>query len=331
MQLEGKQLIGADAVLATGRPIHAINPATGEQMEPAYPGGSNAEVERACELAWQAFDVYRETGLEQRAAFLESVADEIEAIGDALIERAMAESGLPRARLEGERGRTCGQLRLFARVVRDGEWLDVRIDPALPERQPMPRVELRQRHIGLGPVAVFGASNFPLAFSVAGGDTASALAAGCPVVIKAHSAHPGTSELVGRAVQRAVQKHELPEGVFSLLFGSGREVGQALVADPRIKAVGFTGSRAGGTALMKTAQNRPEPIPVYAEMSSINPVFLLPEALKARGAALGEAFIGSLTMGAGQFCTNPGLVIAIEGPELDVFVAAAGETVKGAA
>ncbi|ERL50271.1 aldehyde dehydrogenase (NADP(+)) [Halomonas huangheensis] len=331
MNLEGKQLIGADAVLATGRPIHAINPATGEQMEPAYPGGSNAEVERACELAWQAFDVYRETGLEQRAAFLESVADEIEAIGDDLIERAMAESGLPRARLEGERGRTCGQLRLFARVVRDGEWLDVRIDPALPERQPMPRVDLRQRHIGLGPVAVFGASNFPLAFSVAGGDTASALAAGCPVVIKAHSAHPGTSELVGRAVQRAVHKHELPEGVFSLLFGSGREVGQALVADPRIKAVGFTGSRAGGTALMKTAQNRPEPIPVYAEMSSINPVFLLPEALKARSAALGEAFIGSLTMGAGQFCTNPGLVIAIEGPELDAFVAAAGETVKGAA
>ncbi|QEM82416.1 aldehyde dehydrogenase (NADP(+)) [Halomonas binhaiensis] len=331
MQLEGKQLIGADAVLASGRPIHGINPATGETLEPGYPGGSQAEVERACELAWQAFDAYRETGLEERATFLESVADEIEAIGDALIERAMAESGLPRARLEGERGRTCGQLRLFARVVRDGEWLDVRVDPALPERQPMPRVDLRQRHIGLGPVTVFGASNFPLAFSVAGGDTASALAAGCPVVVKAHSAHPGTSELVGRAVQRAVAKCGLPEGVFSLLFGSGREVGQALVADPRIKAVGFTGSRSGGTALMKTAQNRPEPIPVYAEMSSINPVFLLPEALKARGAELGEAFIGSLTMGAGQFCTNPGLVIAIDSPELDAFIAAAGEAIKVAA
>ncbi|WP_413615093.1 aldehyde dehydrogenase (NADP(+)) [Halomonas cupida] len=331
MSLEGKQLIGSQAVLATGRPIHGINPATGETLEPGYPSGSQAEVEQACELAWQAFDRYRETGLEERATFLETVASEIEAIGDELIERGMLESGLPRARLEGERGRTCGQLRLFARVVRDGEWLDVRVDPALPERQPLPRVDLRQRHIGLGPVTVFGASNFPLAFSVAGGDTASALAAGCPVVVKAHSAHPGTSELVGRAVQRAVAKCELPEGVFSLLYGSGREVGQALVADPRIKAVGFTGSRSGGTALMKTAQNRPEPIPVYAEMSSINPVFLLPEALKARGADLGEAFIGSLTMGAGQFCTNPGLVIAIDGPELEAFVAAAGEAVKVAA
>ncbi|OBX34068.1 alpha-ketoglutaric semialdehyde dehydrogenase [Halomonas elongata] len=243
----------------------------------------------------------------------------------------MAESGLPQARIQGERGRTCGQLRLFASVVRAGEWLDVRIDPALPDRQPMPRVDLRQRHVALGPVAVFGASNFPLAFSVAGGDTASALAAGCPVVVKAHSAHPGTSELVGRAIQRAVQKCELPEGVFSLLYGSGREVGQGLVKDSRIKAVGFTGSRSGGTALMAAAQARPEPIPVYAEMSSINPVFLLPEALKSRAAALGEAFVGSLTMGAGQFCTNPGLVIAEKGEGLDAFVAAAGEAVKGAA
>ncbi|MGQ7250005.1 aldehyde dehydrogenase (NADP(+)), partial [Halomonas sp. V046] len=234
-------------------------------------------------------------------------------------------------RLEGERGRTCGQLRLFAGVVRAGEWLDVRIDPALPERQPMPRVDLRQRHIALGPVAVFGASNFPLAFSVAGGDTASALAAGCPVIVKAHSAHPGTSELVGRAVQAAVAECGLPEGVFSLVFGSGRDVGQALVGDARIKAVGFTGSRAGGTALMKTAQNRPEPIPVYAEMSSINPVFVLPEALKARGATLGEAFVGSLNMGAGQFCTNPGLVIAAQGEGLDAFLDAAASAVKASA
>ncbi|QEM80973.1 aldehyde dehydrogenase (NADP(+)) [Halomonas binhaiensis] len=331
MSLEGKQLIGNQAVLASGRAIHGINPATGETLEPGYPGGGQAEVERACELAWQAFDAYRETGPEQRASFLETIADEIEAIGDDLIVRAMAESGLPRARLEGERGRTCGQLRLFAQVVRAGEWLDVRIDPALPERQPLPRVDLRQRHIALGPVVVFGASNFPLAFSVAGGDTASALAAGCPVVVKAHSAHPGTSELVGRAIQAAVAKRDLPEGVFSLLYGSGREVGQALVADPRIKAVGFTGSRAGGTALMKTAQARPEPIPVYAEMSSINPVLLMPEALKARGAELGQGFVASLTMGAGQFCTNPGLVIAIKGPDLDAFLNAAAEAVRGAA
>ncbi|MBY6028093.1 aldehyde dehydrogenase family protein, partial [Halomonas sp. DP8Y7-1] len=243
MTLQGKQLIGRQAVAASGKAIHAINPATGETLEPGYAAGSKAEVDQACELAWAAFDRYRETSLEARATFLETVADEIEALGDALIERAMQESGLPQARLQGERGRTCGQLRLFASVVRAGEWLDVRHDPALPERQPLPRVDLRQRQIPLGPVAVFGASNFPLAFSVAGGDTASALAAGCPVIVKAHSAHPGTSELVGRAVQKAVARCELPEGVFSLLYGSGREVGQGLVSDPRIKAVGFTGSR----------------------------------------------------------------------------------------
>ena len=331
MNLEGKLLIGQQAISGQQADIQAVNPATGEKLSPAYPGGSKAEVEQACALAEAAFDSYRETGLKARATFLETIAAEIEGIGDELVERAMAETGLPRPRIEGERGRTCGQLRLFASVVRAGEWLDVRIDPAMPDREPLPRADLRQRHIGLGPVAVFGASNFPLAFSVAGGDTASALAAGCPVVVKGHSAHPGTSELVGRAIQRAVAACKLPEGVFSLLFGSGKEIGQALVADPRIQAVGFTGSRSGGTALMATAQARPQPIPVYAEMSSINPVFLLPEALKARGKAIAEGFVGSLNMGAGQFCTNPGLVIAVEGPELDAFVAAAGEAVKGSA
>ncbi|WP_372613731.1 aldehyde dehydrogenase (NADP(+)) [Halomonas sp.] len=331
MTLEGKLLIGQQAISGQQAEIHAVNPATGETLAPAYAGGSQTEVDQACALAEVAFDTYRETSLEARATFLETVAAEIEAIGDDLIERAMAETGLPRARLEGERGRTCGQLRLFANVVRASEWLDVRVDPALPEREPMPRVDLRQRHIALGPVAVFGASNFPLAFSVAGGDTASALAAGCPVVVKGHSAHPGTSELVGRAVQAAVSQCGLPEGTFSLLFGAGREIGQALVADPRIQAVGFTGSRSGGTALMATAQARPQPIPVYAEMSSINPVFLLPEALKARGQAIAEGFAASLSMGAGQFCTNPGLVIAVQGPELDAFVAAAGEAVTGSA
>lgn len=331
MTLEGKLLIGQQTISGQQADIQAVNPATGETLPPVYPGGGKAEVEQACALAEAAFDSYRETGLEARAAFLETIAAEIEAIGDELIERAIAETGLPRPRLEGERGRTCGQLRLFASVVRAGEWLDVRIDPAMPDREPLPRADLRQRHIGLGPVAVFGASNFPLAFSVAGGDTASALAAGCPVVVKGHSAHPGTSELVGRAIQRAVAKCGMPEGVFSLLFGSGKEIGQALVAEPRIKAVGFTGSRNGGKALMATAQARPEPIPVYAEMSSINPVFLLPEALKARGKAIAEGFVGSLNMGAGQFCTNPGLVIAVEGPELDAFVEAAGEAVKASA
>ncbi|MCE8018585.1 aldehyde dehydrogenase (NADP(+)) [Halomonas sp. MCCC 1A11036] len=331
MTLRGVSLIGRQDVRGTGGEIRAIDPATGIALEPAYPGATAAEVAQACELARQAFDAYRDTAPTLRAKFLEMIASEIEAIGDDLIERAMAETGLPRARLEGERGRTCGQLRLFASVVRAGEWLDVRIDPALPEREPMPRADLRQRHIPLGPVAVFGASNFPLAFSVAGGDTASALAAGCPVIVKGHSAHPGTSELVGRAVQKAIKRSGLPEGVFSLLFGSGNEIGQALVADPRIQAVGFTGSRGGGTALMRTAQARPQPIPVYAEMSSINPVFLLPEALRARGAQLAEGFVASLNMGAGQFCTNPGLVIAVKGPELDAFVEAASDAVKASA
>lgn len=331
MTLQGTLLIGQQAVTGSKADIVAVNPATGEALAPNYPGGSRAEVEKACQLAAAAFDDYRETSLETRARFLETIADEIESIGAELTERGVAETGLPQARLEGERGRTCGQLRLFASVVRAGEWLDIRHDPALPDRQPLPRADLRQRHIPLGPVAVFGASNFPLAFSVAGGDTASALAAGCPVVVKGHSAHPGTSELVGRAIQRAVAKCQLPEGVFSLLFGSGKEIGQALVADPRIKAVGFTGSRSGGTALMATAQARPEPIPVYAEMSSINPVFLLPEALKARGTKIAEGFVASLNMGAGQFCTNPGLVIGLKGADLDAFVATTGEAVKASA
>ncbi|MDQ7729063.1 aldehyde dehydrogenase (NADP(+)) [Halomonas sp. SpR8] len=331
MTLQGTLLIGQQAVTGSKAEIYAINPATGETLAPNYLGGSRAEVEQACKLAEAAFNKYRETSLEARAHFLETIAGEIEAIGGELTERGVAETGLPTARLEGERGRTCGQLRLFASVVRAGEWLDLRHDPALPERQPLPRADLRQRHIPLGPVAVFGASNFPLAFSVAGGDTASALAAGCPVIVKGHSAHPGTSELVGRAIQRAVAKCELPEGVFSLLFGSGKEIGQALVADPRIKAVGFTGSRSGGTALMATAQARPEPIPVYAEMSSINPVFLLPEALKARGTKIAEGFVASLNMGAGQFCTNPGLVIGLKGADLDAFVATAGDAVKSSA
>lgn len=329
MRIEGVQLIGREAVRGTKAIIQAINPATGEHLEPGWPGGTRADVERACALAEKAFDDWRESRPETRARFLETVADEIEALGDALIERAMAESGLPAARLNGERGRTCGQLRLFARVVRDGEWLDVRIDPALPERTPLPRADLRQRQVALGPVAVFGASNFPLAFSVAGGDTASALAAGCPVIVKAHSAHPGTSELVGRAIQRAVERCELPEGVFSLLVGAGREVGQALVADPRICAAGFTGSRQGGQALLAIARSRPEPIPFYAEMSSINPVFLLPEALEARAETIAEGFVASLNMGAGQFCTNPGLVIANRGAALERFTHAAGEALAG--
>ena len=328
MTLTGEMLIGATAVRGTHGALRAIEAATGAALEPAFGGATLANLDRACALAEAAFDSFRETPPEARATFLETIAEQIMALGDPLIERAMAESGLPRGRLEGERGRTCGQLRLFAGVVRAGHYLDARIDPALPDRQPAPRPDLRLRNIALGPVAVFGASNFPLAFSVAGGDTASALAAGCPVVAKAHPAHPGTSELVARAVQAAVAACGLPEGTFSLLHDSGYEIGQALVADARIAAVGFTGSRRGGLALIKIAQGRPVPIPVYAEMSSINPVILFPHALAEKAELTAKAFVGSLTLGAGQFCTNPGLVLAVDGAALDRFVATAGEALQ---
>jgi len=322
MSLTGDILIGSKRLSGIGATFKAVNPATGEVLEPAFAFAGAAEVERAGALAAAAFDIYRETAPEARAAFLESIAAEILALGDDLVARACAESGLPRPRVEGERMRTVGQLRLFAAVVRAGHWLDLRVDPALPERKPLPRPDLRQRHIALGPVAVFGASNFPLAFSVAGGDTASALAAGCPVVAKGHPAHPGTGELVATAVLKAVAAHGLPDGTFSLLLG-GNETGIALVKDARIKAVGFTGSRSGGLALSALAAARPEPIPVYAEMSSINPVYLLPGALAAGAEKLGRDFIGSVILGAGQFCTNPGLVLAVGGPDLDSFVASA--------
>ncbi len=322
MPLTGQLFIGRDRV-ATANTFRAANPALASLIEPDFSSAGEAEVKRACELASAAFDTYRALDNESRARFLETIAERIMALGDELLERGHAESGLPLARLTGERGRTAGQLRLFADELRKGGWLGIRIDPALPERKPLPRPDLRQRKIPLGPVVVFGASNFPLAFSVAGGDTAAALAAGCPVIVKGHSAHPGTSELVAQAITEAVVQCGLPAGVFSLLNGNSRELGAALVADPRIKAVGFTGSRTGGLALMKIAAARPEPIPVYAEMSSVNPVLLLPGALAAKAAALGKEFVGSLTLGSGQFCTNPGLVLAIEGPNVDTFIASA--------
>ncbi|MCE7796767.1 aldehyde dehydrogenase (NADP(+)) [Sphingobium sufflavum] len=311
--------------------VFAIAPATGERLEPGYPVAKPADVEAACMAAAAAFPTYRATRLENRAIFLDAIAEEIMALGDDLILRVMAESGLPRARLEGERGRTCNQLRHFAGVLREGSFLEARIDPALPDRQPAPRPDLRLQNVPLGPVAVFGASNFPLAFSVAGGDTASALAAGCPVVVKAHNAHPGTSRMVADAVHRAAVRCGIPAGTFALIFGLSNEVGGALVADPRIKAVGFTGSRTGGLALMQIAAARPEPIPVYAEMSSINPVLIFPGALAERAEAIGTAFAASLQMGAGQFCTNPGLVIAVDGAGIDAFIASARASIEGAA
>lgn len=331
MSISGELIIGHTFARGSEGDFFGIDAATGEKLPVAFGAGSKAQLERACALAWQAFLPYRSLPLEKRAAFLDEIAAQILALGDDLIVRAMAESGLPRPRLEGERGRTVNQLKMFANHVREGKFLDIVIETAEPDRTPMPKPALRRRNIPVGPVAVFGASNFPLAFSVAGGDTASALAAGCPVIVKAHSAHPGTSELVGRAVQKAAIATGMPEGVFSMLFGAGSVVGQGLVQDARIAAVGFTGSRAGGTALIKTAAARARPIPVYAEMSSINPVILLPGALNERGDAIGKAFVASLTMGAGQFCTNPGLVLAVECDGLASFTASAAEALGAAA
>ncbi|WP_193046654.1 aldehyde dehydrogenase (NADP(+)) [Mycolicibacterium baixiangningiae] len=329
-ELIGHMLIAGVSVRGSGRAIRGVDPNTGGELAPEYHRGDASHVDAACAAAAEAFGPYRATTSDRRARFLEAIADGLAAITDDLVRRAHAESGLPEARLTGEAARTTGQLRLFAAVLREGSWNGVRIDPAQPDRTPLPRPDLRQRAVPLGPVAVFGASNFPLAFSVAGGDTASALAAGCPVVVKAHDAHPGTSELVGRVITDAVAAAGLPAGTFSLLY-VGQELGVTLVTDPRIKAVGFTGSRAGGLALAAAAARRPEPIPVYAEMSSVNPVFLLSGALAGHGAELGRAFVGSLTMGSGQFCTNPGLVVGVAGPDLDAFVAAAAETLAESA
>ncbi len=322
----GQMIIAGTPTSGSGEKIRAIDPSTGSELEPPFGHGDATDVERACTAAAEAFGPYRRLPISERARFLERIADNIEQVGDALVERAHAESGLPVARLTGERGRTTGQLRMFATLLRTGDHDIPRIDPALPDRTP-PRPDIRQRQVPLGPVAVFGASNFPLAFSVAGGDTASALAAGCPVVVKGHDAHPGTSELVGRAIADAVAELGLPTGTFSLLFGDGPDLGTRLVTDPRVQAVGFTGSRTGGLALVAAARSRPQPIPVYAEMSSSNPVFLLPGALAERGAQIATGFVGSLTLGAGQFCTNPGIVVAVDGPELRSFLDTAADAV----
>jgi alpha-ketoglutaric semialdehyde dehydrogenase len=325
--LTGVMLIGAAEVKGTHGTMRAFNPTTAAEMAPEFFGGGEADAHRACTLAAEAFDRYRETSLVDRAAFLRAIGAGLLELGDTLIDRAQAESGLPKARLEGERGRTIGQLEMFAKIVEGGRWVGAVIDTALPDRKPMARIDLRLRRIPLGPVAVFGASNFPLAFSVAGGDTASALAAGCPVVAKSHPAHLGTSELVGRVIQAAVKKCGLPEGVFSLVLGEGNAIGQALVLHPAIKAVGFTGSRRGGLSLVQSAAGRPEPIPVYAEMSSTNPMFLLAGALAKDAAGMAKGFVDSLTLGVGQFCTNPGLAVAIAGPALDAFRAHASDEI----
>ncbi|MFZ6814767.1 aldehyde dehydrogenase (NADP(+)) [Undibacterium sp. Rencai35W] len=327
MHIKGEMIIGQRSLFGSAGSIHAVDPSLNREIEPAFGMATEADVAEACALADQAFDAFRDTSPEQRAVFLETIANGIVALGAELLERTASESGLPMARLEGERGRTAGQLRLFAEVLRSGNYMDVTLDSALPDRTP-PRPDLRLRKIALGPVAVFGASNFPLAFSVAGGDTASALAAGCPVVVKSHNAHLGTSELIAKVIQKAAADCHMPEGVFSLLIGNGNQIGQSLVSNPSIKAVGFTGSRRGGLALVHAAAQRKEPIPVYAEMSSINPVFLMPAALQANAAGLAQSFVDSLTLGSGQFCTNPGLVIAIRGESFDSFVDAASKILR---
>lgn len=323
MSITGKILIKGNWVEGQAGSYQAINPATGEKITPLLSKASIGQVKQAAEAAAEASSEFRRSSLSKRAAFMRACAAEIMSLGDDLVQRAMAETGLPQSRIEAERGRTCGQLNLFADTVLAGDFLDARIDPAIPDRPGLPRPDLRSMNQAIGPVVVFGASNFPLAFSVAGGDTASAFAAGCPVLVKGHSSHPGTSELVAQAIDRAIKSTSMPAGVFSLLMGSGREVGTALVTAPQIKAVGFTGSYSGGMALVKLASERPEPIPVFTEMGSLNPVVLLPKALQDRAEEIAEGFVGSLNLGVGQFCTNPGLVLAIESPALERFISAA--------
>ncbi|OIQ33732.1 MAG: aldehyde dehydrogenase (NADP(+)) [Alphaproteobacteria bacterium MedPE-SWcel] len=297
----------------------------------AFSAGSPELVAQACAAAQTAFAGFAASSREERAVLLDTIADEIDARGDQITEIGTSETGLPEARLQGERGRTTGQLRLFATHIREAAYLDRRHDIALPDRQPMPRPDLRMMQRPIGPVAVFGASNFPLAFSTAGGDTAAALAAGCPVVVKGHGAHPGTGEIVGEAIVAALDKLGLDGGIFSLVQGGSRAVGEALVTDPRIKAVGFTGSLGGGRALFDLCAKRPEPIPFFGELGSVNPMFVLPEAAAARGSDIGAGWAGSLTMGVGQFCTNPGIAIVVDGPGADAFVSSACEGLRAVA
>ena len=319
MNLHGQSFVGDQLTSSSGETFRAVSPLDSTTLEPAFHAVVIKEVDTAMNLAEAAFTTYRETTGAQRATFLERIADEIMALGDELLKRANLESGLPEARLIGERGRTVGQLKLFAQMARENSWVDARIDTAIPDRQPAPKPDLRRMLIPIGPVIVFGSSNFPLAFSVAGGDTASALATGNPVVVKAHSGHPGTAELVATAVRRAVVACNLPAGVFSMLHGSGKVIGTALVKHPFARAVGFTGSRAAGRALFDAASARPEPIPVFAEMASLNPVFILPEAMREWTTKLAEGLRTSMTMGVGQFCTKPGLVFGLQSTEFEQF------------
>ncbi|EJO94783.1 aldehyde dehydrogenase [Ectopseudomonas mendocina DLHK] len=325
LSLTGHNYIGGERRAAGTTLLESIDASSGEALPYAFTQATPEEVDAAAQAAAAAYPLYRNLSAVRRAEFLDAIADELDALGDDFVALVTRETALPAARIQGERGRTSGQMRLFAKVLRRGDFYGARIDRALPDRQPLPRPDIRQYQIGVGPVAVFGASNFPLAFSTAGGDTASALAAGCPVVFKAHSGHMATAECVADAVIRAAEKTGMPKGVFNMIFGGG--VGELLVKHPAIQAVGFTGSLKGGRALCDMAAARPQPIPVFAEMSSVNPVIVLPGALKARGATVAKELAGSVVLGCGQFCTNPGLVIGIRSAEFSDFVAGLGDAI----
>ncbi|MGW1886893.1 aldehyde dehydrogenase (NADP(+)) [Streptomyces sp. NPDC001970] len=332
MTLTGELLIGAACVPATAGTMKALNPATGELLDPEFAVGGPAEVDRALRLADEAFDSYSHTGPTERAAFLDLIADRLEAVKNELAARTSLETGLPAAQFEGETLRAAEHFRKFATVVRHGRFLQATIDPAQPERQPAPRMDHRMQKVALGPVVIFGASNFPISYSVAGGDTASALAAGCPVVLKAHNAHPGASEIQGRAIRQAVTEAGLHEGVFSLVRGAGNEIGEALVEHPLVRAVTFTGSEGGGMALFRRAQQRPDPIPVFTEMTSVNPTFVLPAALAARGAEIGTGVAQRAQYNVGQACLKPAILLAIDGPGFtELRDAATAEVAKTAA
>ena len=330
-KLSGRSLIGFREGAGVGAASYATDPTTGQRLQPGFLPATAEEVELAAQLSAKAFETYQRVSGRDRGAFLRKIAEKIESIAADIVQRAGQETALPAARLQGETARTCAQLRLFAQVAEEGSWVNARIDRADLDRKPAPKPDIRSMLRPLGPVVVFGASNFPLAFSVAGGDTASALAGGNTVIVKAHAAHPGTSELVGRAVQESVRERGLPEGVFSVLFGSGSEIGTALMRHPLVKAGGFTGSRTAGRILMDVAASRPEPIPFYAEMSSTNPVFILPGALRERAEDIAAGLHASFTLGAGQFCTKPGMVFLPQGPAAESFLAKLHQLVDASA
>lgn len=320
MKRSGLNFLASEKSLPADREFQATNPVSNELLEPKFSEGTSAEVDYAANQAANDFDAFRKISPIKRGDFLESIAEELLSVKTYLLDRCNLETGLPMQRLEGELTRTINQLKLFAEILKGSSFHNIQVEQALPECKPVPKPDVRLTHIPVGPVVVFGASNFPLAFSVAGGDTASAFAAGCPVIVKGHPSHPGTSEVAGYAIQKAVEKCDLPKGIFSLIQGRGNQVGEALVKHPRIKAVAFTGSQAGGRALFNIASFRPEPIPVFAEMGSVNPIFVLPDALASRGADIAQRYAESITLGVGQFCTNPGLLFAIKGSDLNKFM-----------